>query len=148
MKNKLSLIWVSNLFTGIIIGLSAGILGFIALGSILSFFSVPKPAIVYRDAKEWSLMTYYWRFIRLLALQWEPSQEDISLETQKERSRTNHGLINPIKMTGNHLLTGFASRAQCQSDLPRIATACAGPLKTCSPAAFPVGSYRSDEYYL
>ena len=38
MKNKLSLMWVSNLFIGIIIGLSAGILGFIALGSILSFF--------------------------------------------------------------------------------------------------------------
>ena len=62
MKNKLSLMWVSNLFIGIIIGLSAGILGFIALGSILSFFSVPKPAIVYRDAKEWSLITYLLAF--------------------------------------------------------------------------------------
>ena len=62
MKNKLSLMWVSNLFIGIIIGLSAGILGFIALGSILSFFSVPKPAIVYRDAKEWSLMGYLLAF--------------------------------------------------------------------------------------
>jgi len=62
MKNKLSLMWVSNSFIGIIIGLSAGILGFIALGSILSFFSVPKPAIVYRDAKEWSLVTYLLAF--------------------------------------------------------------------------------------
>lgn len=62
MKNKLSLTWVSNLFIGIIIGLSTGILGFIALGSILSFFSVPKPAIVYRDAKEWSLITFLMAF--------------------------------------------------------------------------------------
>lgn len=62
MKNKLSLTWVSNLFIGIIIGLSTGILGFIALSSILSFFSVPKPAIVYRDAKEWSLITFLMAF--------------------------------------------------------------------------------------
>ena len=33
-----------KIFLGIIIGLIAGILGFIALGSVLASFSIPKPA--------------------------------------------------------------------------------------------------------
>ena len=48
-----------KIFLGIIIGLIAGILGFIALGSVLSSFSIPKPAEIYRHAPEKSLIGYF-----------------------------------------------------------------------------------------
>ena len=48
-----------KIFLGIIIGLIAGILGFIALGSVLSTFSIPKPAEIYRHAPEKSLIGYF-----------------------------------------------------------------------------------------
>ena len=48
-----------KIFLGIIIGLIAGILGFIALGSVLSSFSIPKPAEIYRHAHEKSLIGYF-----------------------------------------------------------------------------------------
>ena len=48
-----------KIFLGIIIGLIAGILGFIALGSVLSSFSIPKPAEIYRHAPEKSLVGYF-----------------------------------------------------------------------------------------
>ena len=41
-----------KIFLGIIIGLIAGILGFMALGSVLSSFSIPKPTEIYRHATE------------------------------------------------------------------------------------------------
>ena len=51
-----------KIFLGIIIGLIAGILGFIALGSVLSSFSIPKPAEIYRYAPEKSLIGYFLLF--------------------------------------------------------------------------------------
>ena len=51
-----------KIFLGIIIGLIAGILGFIALGSVLSSFSIPKPAEIYRHAPEKSLIGYFLMF--------------------------------------------------------------------------------------
>ena len=48
-----------KIFLGIIIGLIAGILVFIALGSVLSSFSIPKPAEIYRYAPEKSLIGYF-----------------------------------------------------------------------------------------
>ena len=48
-----------KIFLGIIIGLIAGILGFIALGSVLSSFSLPTPAEIYRHAPEKSLIGYF-----------------------------------------------------------------------------------------
>ena len=55
-----------KIFLGIIIGLIAGILGFIALGSVLSSFSIPKPAEIYRHAPEKSLIGYFLCFTLLL----------------------------------------------------------------------------------
>ena len=48
-----------KIFLGIIIAFIAGILGFIALGSVLSSFSIPKPAEIYRHAPEKSLIGYF-----------------------------------------------------------------------------------------
>ncbi len=48
-----------KIFLGIIIAFIAGILGFIALGSVLSSFSIPKPAEIYRYAPEKSLIGYF-----------------------------------------------------------------------------------------
>ena len=51
-----------KIFLGIIIGLITGILGFIAIGSVLSSFSIPKPAEIYRYAPEKSLIGYFLLF--------------------------------------------------------------------------------------
>ena len=51
-----------KIFLGIIIGFIAGILGFIALGSVLSSFSIPKPAEIYRYVPEKSLIGYFLMF--------------------------------------------------------------------------------------
>ena len=48
-----------KIFLGIIIGFIAGILSFIALGSVLSSFSIPKPAEIYRHAPKKSLIGYF-----------------------------------------------------------------------------------------
>ena len=48
-----------KIFLGIIIGFIAGILGFIALGSVLSSFSIPKPSVIYRYSPEKSLVGYF-----------------------------------------------------------------------------------------
>jgi|TARA_B100000959_G_C14783537_1_gene542529 hypothetical protein len=52
-----------KIFLGIIIAFIAGILGFIALGSVLSSFSIPKPAEIYRYAPEKSLIGYFLLFL-------------------------------------------------------------------------------------
>ena len=44
---------------GVFIGFIAGILGFIALGSVLASFSIPKPAEIYRYAPQKSLIGYF-----------------------------------------------------------------------------------------
>ena len=51
-----------KIFLGIIIGFIAGILGFIALGSVLSYFSIPKPSVIYRYSPEKSLVGYFLLF--------------------------------------------------------------------------------------
>ena len=51
-----------KIFLGIIIGFIAGILGFIALGSVLSSFSIPKPSVIYRYSPEKSLVGYFLLF--------------------------------------------------------------------------------------
>ena len=47
---------------GVIIGFIAGILGFIALGSVLSSFSIPKPVELYRNSPQKSLAAYFLLF--------------------------------------------------------------------------------------
>jgi len=49
----------SKICLGVFIGFIAGILGFIALGSVLASFSTPKPAEIYRYAPEKSLIGYF-----------------------------------------------------------------------------------------
>ena len=51
-----------KIFLGIIIGFIAGILGFIALGSVLSYFSIPKPSVIYRYSPEKSVVGYFLLF--------------------------------------------------------------------------------------
>ncbi len=46
----------SKICFGIMIGFIVGLIGFIALGSVLSSFSIPKPAEIYRAAREKSLI--------------------------------------------------------------------------------------------
>ncbi|HIM70896.1 MAG TPA: hypothetical protein EYM44_09875 [Gammaproteobacteria bacterium] len=51
-----------KIFLGIIIGFIAGILVFIALGSVLSSFSIQKPAEIYRYAPQKSLIGWFLMF--------------------------------------------------------------------------------------
>ncbi|MDP7051011.1 MAG: hypothetical protein QF600_03715 [Verrucomicrobiota bacterium] len=52
----------SKICLGVFIGFIAGILGFIALGTVLASFSIPKPAEIYRYTPQKSLIGYFLMF--------------------------------------------------------------------------------------